>query len=215
MAPQSNSDQAGYETAADVSSGVDFPPLDPTYFPSQLFWLAITFIVLYVLLSRWVLPRIGGAIEERRDRIADDLDAAAQMKSQGDEAVKTYQKNLADARARAKSVAAEAKADADKQIAEEMKKVDEELEAEQNEAENRIREMREKALGELDAIAAGTATRPMASPFQSVPLSTSHRPPRIFFSGNSSHSPTMTTTGAVTTPSPGSSADCTVSVPRF
>jgi len=57
---------AGAEYAAEAS----FPPFDPTYFASQLFWFAISFVLLYVLLSRFVLPRIGGAIEERRDRIA-------------------------------------------------------------------------------------------------------------------------------------------------
>ncbi|WP_241095082.1 F0F1 ATP synthase subunit B [Marinicauda algicola] len=154
MAPQEHGDYA----AADAYAGeATFPPFDPTYFASQLFWLAITFAVLYVLLSRWVLPRIGGAIEERRDRIADDLDAASQMKAQADEAVKSYERSLADARAKAQSVAAEAKADADKKIAAEMKKVETELEAEQDEAEKRIREMHEKALAELDAIAAGAA----------------------------------------------------------
>jgi len=154
MAPQEQGDYA----AADAYTGeATFPPFDPTYFASQLFWLAITFVVLYALLSRWVLPRIGGAIEERRDRIADDLDAASQMKAQADEAVKQYEKSLADARARAQSVAAEAKAEADKEIAEEMTRIDEELEAEQTEAEKRISELREKALAELDAIASTAA----------------------------------------------------------
>lgn len=154
MAPQNQGDYA----AADAYAGeATFPPFDPTYFASQLFWLTITFVVLYVLLSRWVLPRIGGAIEERRDRIADDLDAASQMKSQGDDAVKAYEKSLADARAKAQSVAAEAKADADKKIGEEMKRVEAELEGEQDEAEARIREMRDNALAELDSIAASTA----------------------------------------------------------
>lgn len=157
MAPQSHSEQGEYAADAGYGAEAAFPPFDPTYFASQLFWLAITFVVLYALLSRWVLPRIGGAIEERRDRIADDLDAASQMKSQADDAVKSYEKSLADARARAQAVAAEAKAEADKKIGEETRKVDAELEAEQAEAENRIREMREKALGELDTIAASTA----------------------------------------------------------
>lgn len=158
MAPQTHSETAEY--AADAAhSGAEgaFPPFDPTYFASQIFWLAITFGVLYFLLSRWVLPRIGGAIEERRDRIADDLDAASQMKSQADDAVKQYERSLADARARAQAVGAEAKADADASISEEMSRVDAELQAEQDEAEARIGALRQKALGELDTIAATTA----------------------------------------------------------
>jgi len=144
---------AGAEYAAEAA----FPPFDPTYFASQLFWFAISFVLLYVLLSRFVLPRIGGAIEERRDRIADNLDAAAEMKAQADETETAYEKELADARARAQSVAAEAKAEADKEIAEATREADAELDAKLAEGEARIREMREKALGEVRTIAAGAA----------------------------------------------------------
>jgi F-type H+-transporting ATPase subunit b len=144
---------AGADYAADVA----FPPFDPTYFASQLFWFAISFALLYMLLSRFVLPLIGGAIEERRDRIADNLDAAAQMKAQADETVKAYEKELADARARAQSVAAEAKAEADKEIADATREADAELDARLAEGEARIHEMREKALKEVRSIAAGAA----------------------------------------------------------
>jgi len=144
---------AGAENAAEAA----FPPFDPTYFASQLFWFAISFVLLYVLLSRFVLPRIGGAIEERRDRIADNLDAAAEMKAQADETEEAYKKALSDARARAQAVAAEAKAEADKEIAEATREADAELDAKLAEGEARIRDMREKALGEVRSIAAGAA----------------------------------------------------------
>lgn len=143
----------GAEAVAEAA----FPPFDPTYFASQLFWLAISFVLLYVLLSRFVLPRIGGAIEERRDRIADNLDAAAEMKAQAEETEAAYEKELADARLRAQSVAAEAKAEADKEIAEATREADAELDAKLAEGEARIQAMREKALGEVRSIAAGAA----------------------------------------------------------
>ena len=149
--------QASSGTGAEYAAEAAFPPFDPTYFASQLFWFAISFVLLYVLLSRFVLPRIGGAIEERRDRIADNLDAAAEMRDQADETVKAYEKELADARARAQSVAAEAKAEADKEIAEATREADAELDAKLAEGEERIRKMREKALGEVRSIAAGAA----------------------------------------------------------
>lgn len=144
--------------SADYAAEAAFPPFDPTYFASQLFWLAISFALLYLLLSRFVLPRIGGAIEERRDRIADNLDAAADMKAQADETVKAYEKELADARARASAFAAEAKADADKDIAEATRKADAELDAKLEESDQRIKESRDKALAEVRTIAAGAAS---------------------------------------------------------
>ncbi|MCC5996593.1 MAG: F0F1 ATP synthase subunit B' [Oceanicaulis sp.] len=150
------SQDAAIETDA-YEGNAAFPPLDPEYFASQLFWLAISFIVLYFLLSRFILPRIGGAIEERRDRIADDLDAAAQMRDQADETVKAYEKSLAEARARAQSVAAGAKAEADAEIAEAVREADARLDAQQAESETRIRAARDKALKEVRKIAAGAA----------------------------------------------------------
>ena len=53
-----------------------FPPFQSEHFPSQLLWLALTFVLLYVLMSRVALPRIGSIIAERSRRIADDLKAA-------------------------------------------------------------------------------------------------------------------------------------------
>ena len=60
-----------------------FPPFDPSTFPSQILWLAITFGLFYLFLKRVVLPRIGGILEVRRDRIAQDLDQAATHEGRG------------------------------------------------------------------------------------------------------------------------------------
>jgi F-type H+-transporting ATPase subunit b len=78
--------------------GGAFPPFDPSTFPSQLLWLAITFGLFYLFLKRVVLPRVGGILEVRRDRIAQDLDQAARMKSEADAAVAAYEQELAEAR---------------------------------------------------------------------------------------------------------------------
>ena len=68
------------------------------HFPSQLLWLAITFGLFYLFLKRVVLPRVGGILEVRRDRIAQDLDQAARMKDEADAAVAAYEQELAEAR---------------------------------------------------------------------------------------------------------------------
>ena len=142
---------------ADYAAEAAFPPFDPTYFASQLFWLAISFALLYFILSRFILPRIGGAIEERKDRIADNLDAAAQMKAQADETVDAYEKELAEARARAQAVAAEARAEVDKDIAEATREADAALDAKLAESETRIQAARETALAEVRSIASEAA----------------------------------------------------------
>ena len=70
-------------------------------------WLAVFFIALYVVASRLALPRVGSIIADRRARIAADLAEAARMKSDADAAIASYEKDLADARARAQGMAAE------------------------------------------------------------------------------------------------------------
>ena len=74
------------ETGAEHGKGV-FPPFDPSHFPSQILWLAITFGLFYLFLKKVIVPRIGGILEVRRDRIAQDLDQAARMKEDADAAV--------------------------------------------------------------------------------------------------------------------------------
>ena len=134
-----------------------FPPFDPTYFASQLFWLAIFFVLFYLLMSRWILPRIGSIIEERRDRVADDLDTAQQLKAQADETHAAYEKSLADARAKAHALAVETKAKVSAEIAEETAALEAEMAARTAESEKALGKAREKALGEVRGIAASTA----------------------------------------------------------
>ncbi|MEQ8178124.1 MAG: hypothetical protein RIA10_07300 [Amphiplicatus sp.] len=93
--------------AEEAAAKAGLPQMDVTTFPSQLFWLALTFGFLYWVMSTIVLPRLGGAIEERRDRIADDFDQAAEFRRQAEDAQKAYETDLADAKARPRAMAAE------------------------------------------------------------------------------------------------------------
>src|SRR5690349_17551888 len=74
------------------------PQLDLATFPSQIFWLAVFFVVLYLLMAKLAIPRIEKVIDERRNRVDSDLDKAAQMKSEAEAVIAAYEKALADAR---------------------------------------------------------------------------------------------------------------------
>jgi F-type H+-transporting ATPase subunit b len=74
------------------------PQLDLSTFPSQIFWLAVFFTVLYLLMAKLAIPRIERVIDERRDRVENDLDKAGQMKSEAEAVITAYEKALADAR---------------------------------------------------------------------------------------------------------------------
>jgi F-type H+-transporting ATPase subunit b len=85
-----------------------FPPFDPQTFPSQIFWLVLTFIVLYLLMWKIALPRIQSILEGRRQRIEDDLAEAQRLKGASDTALAAHEKALAEARVRAQTLASEA-----------------------------------------------------------------------------------------------------------
>lgn len=131
-----------------------FPPFNPTTFASQLFWLVIAFVVLYVLMAKVALPRVGGIIESRQKRIADDLAGAASLKAESDAAIAAYEKALAEARARAQAIANETR---DKQAAAAdatRKRLEGELNAKLAEAEKTIAATKQAAMLNVRGIAA-------------------------------------------------------------
>lgn len=134
-----------------------FPPFQSEHFPSQLFWLAISFVLLYVLMSKIALPRIGSILAERSRVIGDDLAAAERLKAQSDAAHAAYEKALADARARAQGIANSTR----ERQASEAEAAHKRLEAELHErlavAERSIAATRTAAMTNVRAIAADTA----------------------------------------------------------
>jgi F-type H+-transporting ATPase subunit b len=82
----------------------EFPPFNKQTFPSQLLWLTLTFVALYLLMSRVALPRIDSILALRRERISGDLAEAARLKGESDAAIASYEKSLADARSRAQAL---------------------------------------------------------------------------------------------------------------
>src|SRR5689334_8685942 len=84
-----------------------FPPFNKETFASQLVWLAIVFVALYALISRVAIPRIGGILAARTQRIEGDFAAAQRMKHEAESALEAYEKSLAEARNRAQAIGAE------------------------------------------------------------------------------------------------------------
>ena len=83
------------------------PQLEVSTFVPQLFWLAITFGLLFLLMAKLGLPRVGGLLEARRKRIDDDLAQAAQLKAEAEAALAAYQQTMAAARAQAQAAVKE------------------------------------------------------------------------------------------------------------
>ena len=128
------------------------PQLDIATYPSQLFWLVVCFGLLYLLLSRLALPRIATALEERRDRIADELDQAAQLKRQSEKAQAEYEAMLAAGRERAQAIAQETRHKLQQEAEEQRNRLETELRARVTDAEERIESARRQAHGQLQAL---------------------------------------------------------------
>jgi len=133
-----------------------FPPFDPSTFGSQLLWLAITFGVLYWLMSKVALPRLSDILEVRRDRIMSDLDEAQRLKDESEEAIASYEQALAEARKKAHDIALVARDKAQAQVDAEQAKVDADLGVKMAEAEASIDETRKQAMAEVSSIATET-----------------------------------------------------------
>ncbi len=133
-----------------------FPPFDSTTFASQLLWFAITFALLYYLMSKVALPRIAGILEDRRDRIASDLDLADRLKQESEAALASYEKALAEARIRANAIAEGARDGAKQATAAKRAVIEANLAAKLEVAEKRIGEIKSKALADVGEIAAET-----------------------------------------------------------
>jgi len=134
-----------------------FPPFDPSTFSSQLVWLAITFAVLYIALSRVALPRIGGIIDARKARIEGDLKEAERLRAQTDKAVAAYEAALAQARQDAGKIAEDTRQSIRADIEGKRAVVEKDLGTRMSEADARIQASKSAALGSVDAIATETA----------------------------------------------------------
>jgi F-type H+-transporting ATPase subunit b len=125
---------------------------------SQVVWLAIIFVVLYLLLSRWALPQVAAVLEMRAERIQADLQAAQAAKAQADTAVAELTAATREAQATAQAEIAGAVATAKDAAAAQAATLNARLEAQLTEAEQRINAARSAAMGALRSVATDTAS---------------------------------------------------------
>jgi F-type H+-transporting ATPase subunit b len=130
------------------------PQLDYHTFVPQLVWLAITFVVLYVLMSRLGLPKVKAAIDGRRHHLDGDLGRAAALKEEAETALAAYQKTLADARAAAQDTLRQTGEKLAAEAAARQHQLAETLAEQIAAAEARIAAGKDQALADIRGIAA-------------------------------------------------------------
>ena len=133
------------------------PQFDFNSFAPQLVWLAISFVLLYLIMSRLALPRVGQILQERASRITSDLAAAARLREDTAKAIAEYEQALANAKARAQTIARQARDEMTRDIEGQRAEVDQTIALQMADAEKRINAMKEAALTHVGEIATDTA----------------------------------------------------------
>lgn len=151
------------EAAGHAAESAGMPQLDFATFPNQIFWLLVTLVVIYFVLTRVALPRIASVLAERQGTITNDLAAAEELKLKAQEAEEAYNKALADARAEAHKIIAEAKDEIQADLDAAIAKADAEIAAKAAESEKTIAEIRAGAMASVTEVATETAQEIVAA----------------------------------------------------
>ena len=133
------------------------PQFDPAVWVPQLIWLAITFVVLYLLMSRVALPRVSEVLEEREVRINESLRKAERLRLNAEDAIASYEKTIADVRAKAAEEVRAAREEAAAESAKRNAELNERLTAQISAAEQRINLARKAAIAGLRDVAVTVA----------------------------------------------------------
>ena len=144
---------AAHGAAGHAASAPGMPQLDFSTFGNQIFWLLVVLAVIYWVLSRIALPRIGGVISDRQGAVTGDLMAAEEFKQKAKSAEAAYDKALADARSEAAKIVAANKAEIQKELDAAIAKADAEISARAGESEKRIAVIRDSATADARSVA--------------------------------------------------------------
>jgi F-type H+-transporting ATPase subunit b len=156
--PDSAAPQAtGASTEAQGGASGGLPQFDPTWWGGQIVWLALIFLVLYLVLAKGLLPKLGKTIDEREGKISGDIADARRLKQEAEAQAAAAEAELAEARSKAHKTAADAKAKAAANAAERQAAEEAKLNERLATAEAEIRAARDQAMANVSTIAVETA----------------------------------------------------------
>ena len=128
------------------------PQLDPKYWASQAFWLILVFTVLYFSISKFYLPKIKNNLDDRENRIKDDIEDANKSKELTENKFKEYEKILRDAKKEVIKIKLESKIKLTKDIQEKKEKIENEIEKEISKAQKEIFELKKNSILDVQKI---------------------------------------------------------------
>jgi F-type H+-transporting ATPase subunit b len=143
---------AGTAFAEEEKAGM--PQMDATWFTNQLFWLAVSFMLLYVIVSRVIKPRVGGVLEERDRAITEAIAEAERARAAAAETRGDFEAAGSSARAQAGELLAQAQAETSREASEAVAKLAHDLARKSDQAEARIADALKKASAQVESAVA-------------------------------------------------------------
>jgi F-type H+-transporting ATPase subunit b len=144
------------EAFAAESGGM--PQLNPEFWISQIFWLTLTFGILYIVLSKLILPKISNNLESRKSQILENIEAAEKQREDSETKIKEYEEIITKSRIDAKTIFNQAREKALKDINAKREVLDKQIDEEINKAEVEIKSLREAAPEKINRIAIETSS---------------------------------------------------------
>ena len=144
-------------TEAFAAESGGMPQLNPEYWVSQIFWLTITFGILYVVLSKLILPKISSNLETRKSQILENIEAAEKQREESELKIAEYEKVVQNSKNEAKTYFKQAREKLLKDINLKKNALDKELDAEVQKTEAEIQELKDRAPEKINKIAVETS----------------------------------------------------------
>jgi F-type H+-transporting ATPase subunit b len=144
------------EAFAAESGGM--PQLNPEFWISQIFWLTLTFGILYIVLSKLILPKISDNLESRKSQILENIEAAEKQRQNSEEKLKEYEEIVSKSKMEAKNIFNQVREKALKDISAKKDVLDKQIDDEIGKAEQEIKELQKGAADKINKIAIETSS---------------------------------------------------------
>ena len=139
-----------FSVFAEGQQSAGLPQMDISTFPSQIFWLIVTFSILYIFMWKFVIPKLRITIEERRDKISNDINEAEKLKSEAEEILNKYESKISSSNQDAQKIIVEAKSQSDEYIDKVKKENEAKINTMIEESNVRIAEQEKKSRSEIE-----------------------------------------------------------------
>jgi len=142
-----------------LAAEAGMPQLDPTYWASQAFWLILIFTTLYLALANLFIPKIKSSIDNRENKIKDDLDEAQKLKNLAEQKLKEYDLYIESAKKEVQKIIFDRKNKLNSEIKNKKKKFEKEIEIEIEVAEKEIKNLKNESLRSISTISEEMASK--------------------------------------------------------